>query len=176
METDIFGTLYIIGQNLARFYSDSFLVAAVKFFLFIYVVVLFIDIVLLLVLRGVSIDIQKALYGTYRPLISRSTAVSRFEKILTRLKSGNPSQYKVAILEADAFADEILSGIGYKGATMAEKLEGVREGQLETKNLLIEAHLVRNRIVHEIDFALSREEAEKWMAAYRAFFVEVELF
>jgi len=176
MEIDIFNILYVIWQNLAQFLSNSFLMAAVKFSLFIYVVVLFIDIVLLLVLRGVSTDLKKALFGAPRPLLLRSTAINRFEKILARLSSGNPSQYKVAILEADAFADEILLGIGYKGATMTEKLAGVREGQLETKNLLTEAHQVRNRIVHEIDFALSREEAEKWVAAYRAFFVEVELF
>lgn len=176
MDIDIFGVLSLIGQNLAQFFSGSFLVAAIKFFLFIYVVVLLIDIILLLVLRGVSTDIKKALFGTHRPLLLRSTAINRFEKSLARLKSGNSSQYKVALLEADAFADEILSDIGYKGATMTEKLESIQDGHLETKNLLVEAHQVRNRIIHEADFTLSREEAEKWVAIYHAFFNEVELF
>lgn len=176
MDIDIFGILYAVSQSVVQFFSSSFLIAAVKFFLFIYVVVLFVDIILLLVLRGVSSDIKKTIFGTHRPLLLRSTAISRFEKILDRLKSDNPSQYKAAILEADAFADEILLGSGYKGASMAEKLESVQESRLETRGLLMEAHLVRNRIVSETDFVLSREEAEKWLAAYRAFFTEVELF
>jgi hypothetical protein len=176
MEINIFSVLYGIGQNIVQFFSSSFLVAAVKFFLFVYIVVLFIDIVLLLVFRGVSSDIKKTLFGTHRPLLLRSTAISRSEKILDRLKSNNPSQYKAAILEADAFADEILAGSGYKGATMTEKLESVQESRLETRNLLMEAHLVRNRIVNEVDLVLSREETEKWLAAYRAFFTEAELF
>ncbi|MDO8566148.1 MAG: hypothetical protein Q7S04_03125 [Candidatus Moranbacteria bacterium] len=176
METDIFGAAYIIWQNLAQFFSGSFLVAAIKFFLFIYVTVLFIDIILLLVLRGVSADIKKTLFGTHRPLLLRSTAINRFEKSLARLKSGNPSQYKVALLEVDAFADEVLSDIGYKGATMTEKLESIQDGHLGAKDLLIEAHHVRNRIIHEADFALTYEEAEKWITTYRVFFNEVELF
>lgn len=176
MEIDIFSILYAASQNLVQFFSNSFLIVAIKFFLFVYVVVLLVDIILLLVLRGVSSDLKKALFGTHRPLLLRSTAISRFEKILDRLKSNNPSQYKVAILEADAFADEILVGSGHKGASMTEKLESIQDGQLETKNLLVEAHRVRNRIVHEVGFSLTREEAEKWVAAYRAFFTEVELF
>lgn len=176
MGIDIFDILYAVSQSVVQFFSNSFLVAAVKFFLFVYIVVLFIDIVLLLIFRGVSSDIKKTLFGTHRPLLLRSTAISRFEKILDRLKSSDPSQYKAAVLEADAFADEILLGSGYKGASMAEKLESIQESRLETRSLLMEAHLVRNRIVNETDFALSREEARKWLAAYRAFFTEVELF
>ncbi|MEI8097058.1 MAG: hypothetical protein WCG73_03050, partial [Candidatus Moraniibacteriota bacterium] len=148
----------------------------IKVFLFVYVVVLFADIVMLLMLKGISSDIKKTLYGTKRPILSKSKAITRWEKILDRLKNTNPSQYKVAILEADAFAEEIFAGMGYAGHTMAEKLDSVHEGQIETKDLLVEAHQIRNRIIHETDFALSREEAEKWLENYRAFFDEMELF
>lgn len=176
MNVDIISVLYGIGQSAIRFFSDSVLISALKFFLFVYVAVLLVDIVILFILRGFSSDLKQALFAAERPLISRSTVIKRWEKILARLEDDNPSQYKVAILEADAFADEILSGIGYKGATMSEKLDGVHEGQLETRSGLSEAHLVRNRIVHEADFALSREDAERWLEAYRKFFDEVELF
>lgn len=175
MNIDIFSLLYGIGHSVSQFFADSFFIAALKFFLFVYVVVLLIDIILLLILRGVSADLKKALFGTERPLLSRSTVISRWEKIITRLKDANPSQYKVAVLEADAFADEILAGIGYKGVTMGDKLGNIHDGQLETKHLLVEAHLIRNRVVHEADFDLSREEAEKCLDAYHKFFREVEL-
>lgn len=176
MDIDIISLLYGIGHSIAQFLSDSFFVSAVKFFLFVYVFVLLIDIVILFMLRGVSADLKKTLFGAERPLLSHSRIIGRWEKILSRLEDGNPSQYKVAVLEADAFADEILSGIGYHGATMTEKLASIHEGQLETKNELSETHQIRNRIVHEADFAISREDAEKCLDAYRKFFDEVELF
>jgi hypothetical protein len=138
--------------------------------------VLLADIVILFILRGVSVDIKKTLFGAERPLIRRSTIIARWEKILSRLQNGNPSQYKVAVLEADAFADEILSGIGYSGVTMAEKIESIHDGQLETKSDLVEAHKIRNRIVYEKDFVISLEDAQKLLENYRKFFDEVELF
>jgi len=165
-----------IWKGIITFVSTSVLVGVVKFFLFVYVMVLLADIIMLLILRGVSGDIKKTLFGTTRPLISKSTAIVRFEKILERLKENNPSQYKVAILEADAFAEEIIAGMGYEGETMTEKLASVHPGQIEAKDQLVEAHLIRNRIIHEADFVLSREEAEKWLEAYNAFFHEMELF
>src|SRR3989344_5259828 len=163
MNIDIFGVLYGIGQSAATFFSTSFFIAALKFFLFVYVAVLLADIVMLLMLRGLSGDLKVALFGADRPLLSQFQAINRFEKSLARLESGNPSQYKVAVLEADAFADEVLSGIGYKGATMGEKLDGIHPGQLETKSELSEAHQIRNRIVHEAGFVLSQEDAKKWL-------------
>lgn len=171
-----FINFFEIWQNVAYFLEHSFLVAAVKFFFFVYVMVLLVDLVILLILRGISSDIKKTLFGAERPLLSRSTIINRWEKILSRLESGNPSQYKVAVLEADAFADEVLSDIGYKGITMAEKIENIHDGQLETKNDLAEAHQIRNRIIHEADFAVSLEDAQKCMDSYHKFFDEVELF
>jgi len=176
METDTLGGAVWLWNGLVVFFSTSIFVSAIKLFLFVYVVVLVVDIVMLLTLRGVSSNIKKMLYGSNRPLLSKSKAIIRWEKILARLRDTNPSQYKVAILEADAFAEEIFVGMEYKGATMAEKLETVHAGQIETKDLLIEVHQIRNRIIHEADFSLSREEAEKWLDNYRAFFDEMELF
>ena len=166
----------MIWTNTSQFLEDSVFILALKFFLFVYVAVLLVDIVLLLVLKGLSSDLKTALYGTERPITSKNTAIKRFEAMCERLTSDNPSQYKVALLEADAFADEILAGIGYQGATMTEKLQLVRGGQLQTKDVLAEAHEVRNHIVHDATFVLSREEAEKYLEDYRKFFDEVELF
>jgi hypothetical protein len=158
------------------FLAGSFLVSAIKFFLFIYTVVLLVDIVFLFILRGFSADLKAALFGTKRPLMTRSAAISRFEKILERLESGNPSQFKVAVLEADAMADGVLGEIGFSGATMGDKLESIKEGQLESRSDLLEAHAFRNRIVHEKDFEVSAEEAKQQLDLYKRFFDEVELF
>jgi hypothetical protein len=176
MNIDIIGAAYEGISGVADFLSGSILFAFIKFFLFAYSIVLLADIVMMLILRGVSSDLKKTLYGTDRPFLSRSVMLKRWEKIAVRLESGNPSQYKVAILEADALADEILLGIGYNGSNMTERLSSIQEGQLETKSLLEDAHAIRNRIVHEKDFVIERDETERLLGEYREFFDEVELF
>lgn len=176
MDVDIFFILSEAWASIRAFFETSFLVAAFKFFIFIYIVVLLVDIAILSYFHGFSDDLKKAVFGTDRPLTSRSKIIARWEKILARLESDNASHYKVAVLEADALADEMLSGIGYQGQTMGEKLESIADGQLETKHELIEAHSIRNRIIHEPDFALSHLDAEKCLAQYQKFFEEVEVF
>jgi len=176
MEIDFIALAGDIWKNLNIFLATSIVVKAIKFFLFVYVVVLFADIVMLLILRGVSGNIKQSLFGTTRPLISRSKAIIRWEKILERLKGENPSQYKVALLEADAFAEEILTGMGHTGETMADKFEAIHPGQIESREKLMQAHQIRNRIIHEADFSLTREEAQSYLDFYEAFFREMELF
>lgn len=165
-----------IWTAITNFLDDSVFFLVLKFFLFIYVAVLLVDIVLLLVLKGLSSDLKTALYGTERPLASKNKLIKRWEAILARMESANPSQYKVALLEADAMAGEILDQIGFPGPTMKEKLEGVKGGQLETRDRLAESHEVRNQIVHDATFVLDKDEALRHLENFRAFFDEVELF
>ena len=175
MEIDPLEVFTALFDTISTALDESFFFLVLKFFLFVYVAVLLVDIVLLLVLKGLSSDLKAALYGAERPLASKNTVIKRFEAARARLRSSNPSQYKVAILEVDALADEILDGIGFKGATMKEKLDDVKGGQLENKELLVHAHEVRNQIVHDPKFTLSEEEAERYFGNYEKFFQEVEL-
>ncbi|MBP6889794.1 MAG: hypothetical protein KBC19_04415 [Candidatus Moranbacteria bacterium] len=158
------------------FLRHSFLFSALRAFLLVYVVVLFIDIILLLVNRGVSGDLRATLHGTDRPLISRNQMIVRWEKIRERLEGANISQYKVAILEAEALAEEILTGIGWKGEHIEQRLGAVTDAQLESRPALLEAHQVRNLIILDPQYQLSREEAEVTLGKYKRFLDEVELF
>lgn len=176
MDVDITQLAFAIAQGAADFWRHSLFVAFVKFLLFVYVSVLLIDIVLLLILRGLSEDLRVTLHGNSRPFMSRNTAITRWEKILERLESDNPSQYKAALLEADAMADGILKEIGFAGETMTERLEKVTGAQIGAKERLAEAHAVRNRVVHEKDFTLTQGETRTLLDHYLAFFQELELF
>lgn len=176
MEIDL-TLLFMSGyEGVLNFFNDSILFAFIKFFLFIYVAVLVIDIVLLFWFRDVAGDLKTTMFGAKRPLVRRSTAIKRWESILARLESDNDSQYKAALLEADAFADELLKGMGYKGGNMRERLESIQSFQLESKEALEATHALRNRIIHEPDFQLSKEEVEESLDRYKAFFAEIELF
>lgn len=176
MSTDIdvfslFGILPVVWEVI----NQSLLFAVIKWFLMIYTVVLFIDVVILLSQRGVTENLKMQLYGTTRPILSKNKAAERFRKIEQRLENDNPSQYKAAVLEADQFADDVLRESGYDGKNMGERLAGINPGQLLSYDQLKSAHEIRNRIVNEPNFSLSREEAEQLLGQYKALFVELEL-
>src|SRR5687768_6776322 len=116
---DVIGMMLSLAAGLQEFWNESFFVALLKFFLFVYVLVLLVD------LRDLSADLKKVVFGAEKPLMSEKKARARWSKITERLESANDSQYKAAILEADAFASEILASIGYRGATMQEQLDQV---------------------------------------------------
>lgn len=154
------------------------IVRTMKFILFIYIGVLFIDVVLLLSFRGVSRDLRMNLLGTdQRPLFSgRSKQTERrWEKISARLSSGDASQYKAAILEADALADTVMASSRWAGANLGERIASVRPGQIESIESLREAHGVRNQIVNDAGYFIDREEAERVLGLYAQFLEEMEL-
>lgn len=168
----LFGIIPIVWDVIRQ----SLLFAVLKWFLIIYTLVLVVDVTLLVLLRGVTGNLKLQLYGTTRPILSKNKAAERFRAIERRLESDNPSQYKVAILEADQFADEILRESGYAGANMAERLAEIEPGQLTSYEALKAAHEVRNQIVNQPDFAIDREQAKDLLDHYKKLFAELELF
>jgi len=175
MSSDSVGIFLMIG-DIWQVVSNSAVFLVLKWFLMLYALVLVADVILLVLLRGVTANLKTQLYGSVRPLISKSTLQRRWEKIMARLDSGNASQYKVAVLEADHLADELLSGSGYTGQNMGERLRSIQPGQIESLSDLQAAHATRNRIVNEPDFSVDHAEALKLLECYRKFFVEMELF
>ncbi|HBI33897.1 MAG TPA: hypothetical protein DEA43_02690 [Candidatus Moranbacteria bacterium] len=171
---DIENFIVVLLETLKNFYYSPF-VLVLKIFLAIYLLVLFIDIVLMLILRDVPQHLRVGLKGMDIPLASKSKMQKRWDKVKSRLKDENPSQYKVAIIEADAIADEILSGIGYKGANMSEKLEQVSAAHLDDHlESLIGAHKIRNQIVHEADFVIDQRMAVAVIGVYENFLKYLE--
>lgn len=176
MEMDYYFLSQSIGmiwEYFLVFYHSTFF-GVVKFLLGIYVVVLFIDIILLLILRGVGADLKKTLYGMDAIPTSKNKLAVRWNKIKSRLDSESSSQYKAAILEADKFVDEILGKIGYEGKNMKEKLQQATPGQIENINELQNAHKIRNRIVFEKDFNINKEEAKDIIETFETFLRNME--
>ncbi|NTW27215.1 MAG: hypothetical protein HGA36_02740 [Candidatus Moranbacteria bacterium] len=174
MEYDITNFITVLLESLANFYHSPF-VLVLKILIGIYVAVLFIDIVLMLILRDVGWHLRVGLKGADLPLVSKSKMQKRWDKVKSRLESESPSQYKVAIIEADAIAEEILDGIGYKGANMSEKLEQVDVNHLDDHlESLKGAHKIRNQIVHEIDFAIDQRMALAVIGVYENFLKYLE--
>jgi hypothetical protein len=165
-----------LAQRAWEWFSATHFFAALRIFLGIYTAVLLIDIVLLLSMRNLGEDLRKDLFGAADVPVSRSRLKKQWKAVRDRLKSDNPSEYKVALLEADALVDKVLGNIGYKGENMAERLAQVTPEQMEDVEALREAHQLRNRVVFEQDFALGREQAEKALGVYEAFLTKMEVF
>ncbi len=159
----------------AQAIQASTLFKAFEIFLGVYALVLLVDVILLVALRDIRSDLMKTLYGAKRPIVTQGKTERRWAEILARLERGNPSQYKAAILEADAFADEMLKGIGYAGQNMKERLAQMKAGEILAAEGLRAAHTVRNRIIQDPDFSLEKEAAEAVLNQYAAFFNELEL-
>lgn len=97
----------------------------------------------------------------------------KWERVLVHMASNNPSDWKLAILEADIMLEELLDASGYKGETMSDKLKSVEKSDFETIEAAWEAHKIRNTIAHEgSDFTLTRQEADRVINLFRIVFEE----
>lgn len=96
-------------------------------------------------------------------------------QIQERLKAGGESNLKMAVIEGDKILDEILKKSGFVGETMADRLKTMTSAQLSNIQQVWEAHKLRNQIVHQPDFEVSRAEAELAISIYGHAFQEMGL-
>src|SRR5690606_20910065 len=95
-----------------------------------------------------------------------------WEKITRYLDSTNPSDWKLAILEADTILDSLMQKMGYRGENLGERLKAVEPSDFLTLNDAWEAHKVRNSIAHEADFQMDYREAKRVIKLYENIFKE----
>lgn len=163
------GDFLALAANVFNQTTDSSLFLFIKIFLMVYTIVLVIDLFFLLYFKGIGSDVRKGLTGMDMPYVSKGKMEKKWDKVKERLKTGSVSQYKVAILEADSIVDDIIGRIGHGGGNMTEKLEQLKAGQLDYQEELLEVHQIRNKIVHDENFIVDRELAEKTVGVYEKF-------
>ena len=174
MEID-YEAIILVASNLFNGFLGSGFFWFVKFILAIYVTVLFVDMVLLLVLRGLGGDLRDTLKGAQMPISSKKKIKKKWSQIEERLKTKNQSQFKIAILEADSLADEMLFNIGYGGKNMKERLDAADANQVEEIDNLREGHEIRNRVIFDDNFVIGEEETLRVIGLYREFLENLEV-
>lgn len=98
---------------------------------------------------------------------------SKWQNVEKHINSENPSDWKLAILEADIMLDEMLDKMGYQGETMGEKLKQIEPSDFTTLDSAWEAHKIRNSIAHEgSDFLINKREADRVIGLYKEVFLE----
>ena len=92
----------------------------------------------------------------------------RWDKIKKRIEVESESEYKLAIIEADDFLNEVLEDRGYEGKDFQEAVN--KAGMLLGSVLsdLMSAHEVRNSIVYNPDYKLDIEQAKKILKVYES--------
>lgn len=98
---------------------------------------------------------------------------SRWAYIMQLIESGQESDWRQAIIEADIMLDELLIRLGYQGESLGERLRAVNQTHFQTLNNAWEAHRVRNEIAHQgSSYQLSEHIAHRTIANYEAVFRE----
>jgi len=94
-------------------------------------------------------------------------------KTLDYLFSQHPSDWKLAVIEADSMLDLLLDQLGFKGGSLGEKLKSANQEKFRKLTTAWEVHTIRNKIAHEGDsFQLSQHEAKRVIALYEEIFRE----
>lgn len=100
----------------------------------------------------------------------------KWERIVKNSESENPSDWRLAIIEADIMLDELLDKLNLPGDTMGEKLKAVEKSDFMTIEYAWEAHKARNMIAHEgSNFLLNQHETRRIISLYEAVFKEFYL-
>jgi hypothetical protein len=100
----------------------------------------------------------------------------KWERVQNLVNSGNDSDWKLAIIEADTMLDEILAKLELPGSTTGDKLKAVEKSDFVTIDNAWEAHKIRNQIAHEGGtFLISQREAKRVIALYKTVFDEFKI-
>lgn len=98
----------------------------------------------------------------------------RWQRVVENSNSNNPSDWRLAILEADVMLDDALHKVGYHGDTVGDMLKSINENDMMTLNHAWEAHKVRNRIAHDgSTFDLTERETKRVVALFESVFREM---
>ena len=153
-------------------FFSSLTFSLIRGFLEIYTLVLIADMILLIKQRGFSNDLRDTVLGMNVPpelITQKSKLQIKWNKIKERMKGEDQSDYKVAIIEGDNIIDDLIARMGYKGNNFGERLDGINPGQIENIEGLRFAHNVRNQIIHNENFVLTKDDAYKVLDCFEEF-------
>ena len=153
--------------------DQNWIIVKIIFILVSVLLVILIAMVILKIknLMGVKINLLKEILPP-EPVTSGFNA--RWEEIEKHINSTREAEWKFAVIEADKLVDEVLKGAGFQGDTMGERLMSIQPGQLTTLQGLWEAHKIRNRLVHDVNYFLRYTEAKRAVGLYEKTLKELQ--
>ncbi len=110
---------------------------------------------LVVVLHGIYSIVQKKKerweqhFDKARPKQEASPQQLRWQHISQLFSSKNPSDWRVAILDADSMLEQLVTAMGYQGDTFGDRLKAIHPSDVPWLQAAWDVHLVRNRLAHE---------------------------
>ena len=147
-------------ENFNKTLEQSFLFRSLKFVLGFYLIIMATAIALM-VWRLVRFDYFVILQAGEEVARTKGKMSKRWDETRARLESDDPNEWKAAVLEAAGMLNEVLGIVGYEGATLGEKLENLLPNQLDNLDEAKEANKIKNQIVQDEQFQMTREEAQQ---------------
>lgn len=124
---------------------------------------------------------EKKIFGTSGPASAMEEMPAmnvneRWEGIKTHAHSTNPSDWRLAIMEADIMLEEVLRKNGLPGDTIGEMLKSAQPGDFVSLDAAWEAHKIRNRIAHDgASFDLNDRETQRVISLFEQAFREFKV-
>ena len=98
----------------------------------------------------------KEITEEFSPPAEAQTAYnSRWAEIKKHVNSFVDAEWKLAVIEADKFVDDVLKTAGFHGESMGERLMLIKPDQIMNIQYLWDAHKLRNLLVHDANFRLT---------------------
>jgi len=142
-------------------------------FTFIFLVMV---IILLVKTTWIKYNFGEALieFFTFRTFKTKKLT-KKWKKITARLKTDNESEYKLAVIEADALFDDVLKNMGFSGESLGERLKKLTPALLSNLEEVWQAHKIRNNIVHDSDYRLTLNQTQKTLNTFEKALSNLEL-
>jgi len=107
--------------------------------------------------------------------IPRHKMGKRWISIKKEMDTEDPENWRAAIIDADLMLDEVLSKIGYEGDNIDQRLQNILPEQFPSLEEAWKAHRVRDFLVEDPSYPLSRKVADATMEIYKNIFLETGL-
>lgn len=122
-------------------------------------------------------DFNVSAAPTRRKILTLQSAeyAKRWQSVVSKIVPEAPDSYRLAIIEADAFLDEVLRGIGLPGEHFADRLSRLDEDEVRSVHRVWRAHRVRNDLVHTPGFVITPESGKETLEDYESFLKEIEV-
>lgn len=116
---------------------------------------------------------RRAYKAMAEPLSREKESLRSWNRVLDHVSSSNPSDWRLAVIEADIMLDEMVKSLLLPGESLGERLQNAEKSNFLTLDKAWEAHKMRNQIAHEGgDFILTQREAKRVIDLYKEVFDE----
>jgi len=147
--------------------STFFLV--LRILLGIYALIILADIAMLTYLGNQSGKIRALKYGVSGVSENKGKRRREWKRVHGRLATDSPSEWKIAILEAEHLLAKSMTEVGYRGENLGAQLAQIDPDMYDSLTAVNSVHAFRNQIVHDDEMDIAHEQAKEAVGIYYDF-------